>query len=115
MSNRRARVIWFKLDKAGEKGIHLALPISLHVLRELLDSYHDLATVLCLFMPAKQEPHSRGTLRSGKELTLRLTQLLGSIGENGPYDLLDVSTDEVKVRISVKNTRAQHADEVTAL
>lgn len=93
----------------------MTLPISLHVLRELLDSFYDLAAVLCLFVPAKQGPHSQGTLRTGKELTLRLTQLLGSIGENGPYDLLDVSTDEVKVRISVKNTRAQHADEVTAL
>ncbi|MPM23075.1 hypothetical protein SDC9_69538 [bioreactor metagenome] len=102
MWNRRARIIWFVLDKEDGKVFHLKYPIFCNVFRELADSFYDLAAVLCFFVPAKQGD-SRFSVHTAKELTQLLIQLFGTVTEAGTYDLVDARTNHINFRLSVKN------------
>lgn len=102
MWSRRARIIWFALDKENGNGFCIKYPIFCNIFRELLDSFYDLAAVLCIFAPAKQGD-TRFSVRAAKDLTLLLMQLFGAVTENGSYDLVDVKADNLNFRLSVKN------------
>lgn len=102
MSNRGIRIVFFKLHIENGKKFRFFFPISLNVFRELLDSFIDLITVISLFTPKKLAPGERIPVREVKEIAKMIMQLLGSITDDGPYDLVDVSADKVKVSIKVR-------------
>ncbi len=112
MWNRRARIIWLVLDTEDGARFHLKYPIFCNVFRELLDSIYDLTVLLCLFSPEKQRCASPFSVHTINELTVQLMELIRSITENDPYDLINVSTDHVKLQLSVKNN---HTRKVAAL
>lgn len=95
-------MIWFRLHKEKGRSIRLCLPISLHVLLELLDSLLDVITLICMFAPKKPRFYSGMSVHTAKELTEMLMALLGSITEDGPYDLVDVAADHAKVSIHIR-------------
>jgi hypothetical protein len=101
MWSRRARIIWFSFDKEDGKGFHLKYPISCNVFLELADSINDLTAVLCPFFPAKPGG-SHFSFHTSKELVQLFIQFLGTITENGPYDLVSANTDRFNFRLSVK-------------
>lgn len=103
MWSRRARIIWFALDKENGNGFCLKYPIFCSILRELLDSFHDLASVLCLFFPTKRDD-SRFSIHTAKELTQLFMQLLGAVTDSGTYDLVNAHSDHMNFRLSVKNS-----------
>ncbi len=78
-------------------------PISCNVFRELADSFHDLASVLCLFFPTKRD-NSRFSVHTAKELTGLFMQFLGAVTDSGTYDLVDVHSGHMNFRLSVKNS-----------
>lgn len=102
MSNKCLRIIWFKLSAENGKGFHLRFPISLSVFLELLDSIDDLLTVIGYFAPKSPISGSRLSVHSIKELTRMLIALFGSLTENGPYELIDVTADNVKVSVKIR-------------
>ncbi|MBP8640895.1 MAG: hypothetical protein KBI01_08370 [Oscillospiraceae bacterium] len=102
MSNSGLRIVWFKLRTENGKKFRLFFPISLNVFRELLDSFDDLITVVCLFTPKTFAPGASVPVRAVKDVTEMLIQLLGSITDDGPYDLVDVSADKVRVSIKIR-------------
>ncbi len=102
MSSSGFRVIWLRLCLENGRSFHLHFPISLNVLLELLDSLLDIITVACIFVPKANNSRSRISIYSIKELTLMLMNLLGSITKDGPYDLVDVSANNVQVSIKIR-------------
>jgi len=100
MWSRRARIIWFALDKEDGKGFHFKYPISCNVFRELLDSFYDLAAVLCILVPAKQGD-SRFSVHTAKELIQLIMLLVGAVTENGKYDLVNAQANHMNFRLSV--------------
>ncbi len=85
------RIIWFRLRTENNKRI--CLPISCNVFRELLDSIHDVLTFLCIFAPKSHI--------APKAFTRLFMEFFGSISEDGPYDLIDVTADKVQFSIKV--------------
>ena len=102
MSNRGLRIIWFRLHTEKGRGFRLLLPISLGVFRELLDSILDLMTFICIFAPKTNRHDSHMSIRTVRELIWMLMDIFGSISEDGPYDLVDVSADNVKVSMKIR-------------
>jgi len=84
------------------KHFHLHFPISLNLFRELLDSFNDLIAVICLFVPTTFAPGASIPVHAIKEIAGMLMQLLGSITDDGPYDLVDVEAEKVKVSIKIR-------------
>ena len=102
MSSRGFRVIWLRLRQENGKRFHLHFPIYLNVFIELLDSFADIMAVACVFVPKRFDSRSEISVRTMRELTLMLIALLGSITDDGPYDLVDVKADNVYVSIKVR-------------
>ena len=102
MSSSGLRIVWFKLNTENGKKFRLFFPISLNVFRELLDSFIDLITVICLFAPKSFAPGASIPVHAVKDTANMLMQLLGSITDDGPYDLVDVSADNVRVSIKIR-------------
>lgn len=102
MSNSGLRIIWFRLHTENGKRFRLLFPISLNVFRELVDSILDLISLICIFTPKTPKSGSRLSIRAVRELLLMLMYLLGSITEDGPYDLVNVAADNVKVSIKIR-------------
>jgi hypothetical protein len=82
--------------------VHLCLPISCSVFRELLDSVHDLMTVICVFAPKTPHSSSRFSVHTAKGLIGLVMELFGAITENGPYDLVNADTGNVQVSITIR-------------
>lgn len=84
------------------KRFRLFFPISLNVFMELLDSTLDLMTLICIFAPKPPNSGSRISVHTVNEIIQMLIDLLGSITQDGPYDLLDVVANNVKVSIKIR-------------
>jgi len=102
MSSSGLRIVWFRLNTENGKKFSLFFPISLNVFRELLDSFIDLITVICLFTRKSFAPGASIPVHAVKDTANMLMQLLGSITDDGPYDLVDVSADNVRVSIKIR-------------
>lgn len=102
MSSKGSGVVWLKLRKGSGRGFHLRFPIAMYVFRELLDSVLDIVALACVFVPKRKNSPSGMSVHAIRELLLMLTALLGSITEDGPYDLVDVTADNVEVQIKIR-------------
>ena len=101
MWNKCLRILWFKLQIDKDKHFSLPFPIPMYIFQELLDCTFDLLTVLCVFIPrlSSYSTFSAYTIKELVELTMKL---LDSITEDGPYDLVDVTADKVRVFIKIR-------------
>ncbi|WP_313130919.1 hypothetical protein [Anaerocolumna sp.] len=104
MSIKGFRFLYIKLQIEDKRFIRIPFPIPLYVFQELLDCFLDLLTVACLFVPKVSDPDSssRITIYSAKVLVIMVMKLLDSLTDGEPYDLVDVTTDKVKVLIKVR-------------
>lgn len=104
MSIKGFRLLWIKLQIENRRFISIPFPIPLYIFRELLDCFLDLLTVACFFVPKVPDPDSssRITVYSVKVLVIIVMKLLDSLTEDEPYDLVDVTTDKVKVLIKIR-------------
>lgn len=102
MWNSGLRVVWFRLNKENGRSLHLHFPISLNVLMELTDCILDIMTLICAFTPKTSKAGSRISMRAVRELVLMLMALLSSITDDGPYDLVDVTAEDVRVSIKIR-------------
>ncbi|MDF2609854.1 MAG: hypothetical protein K0R92_1328 [Lachnospiraceae bacterium] len=69
-----------------------------------MDCFLDLLIVACSFVPKVPDPNSssRITIYSVKALVIIVMKLLDSLSEEKSYDLVDVTTDKVKVLIKIR-------------
>lgn len=95
-------MIWFKLHTQNGRNIRLSVPISLFVLRDLLDSMLDSMTLVCLFAPKAPRSGSRFSPHAVKEILRTAVAMLGSVTQDGPYDLVDVAADNVSVCVKIR-------------
>lgn len=104
MSIKGFRLLWIKLETSNRRFISIPFPIPLYIFQELLDCFLDLLTVACFFVPKVPNPNSssRFTIYSVKALVIIVMKLLDSLTEDEPYDLVDVTTDKVKVLIKIR-------------
>lgn len=104
MSIKGFRLLWIKLQIENKKLINIPFPIPLYIFQELLDCFLDVLTVACFFVPRVPDPNSssRITIYSVKILVIMVMKLLDSLTEGEPYDLVDVTTGEVKVLIKIR-------------
>lgn len=104
MSIKGFRLLWIKLQVENSRFINIPFPIPLHIFQELLDCFQDLLTAACFFVPKVPDPNSssRITIYSVKDLVNIAIKLLDSFPEDEPYDLVDVTTDKVKVLIKIR-------------
>ncbi len=101
MSIKGFRLLWIKLQIENKKFISIPFPIPLYIFQELLDCFLDLLTFACFFVP-KPNSSSRITIYSVKALVIIVIKLLDSLTKGEPYDLVDVTTDKVKVLIKIR-------------
>lgn len=102
MSTRALQVMWFKIQMQNGKNFRLYFPISVYVLLELLDCFLDLIEFVCLFVPKRPSSGSHISVHAIKDLIPMLMELLSTITKDGPYDLIDVEADNVKVAIKIR-------------
>ncbi len=104
MSIRGCRFLWIKLRIENRRFIRIPFPIPFYIFQELLDCFQDLLTAACFFIPKVPDPSSSApiTIYSVKELVIITEKLLDSLAGDEPYDLVDVTTDEVKVLIKIR-------------
>jgi hypothetical protein len=104
MSIKSLRFLWIKLQTPNKGFISIPFPIPLYIFQELLDCFLDLLTVACFFTPKVPDPNSssRITIYSVKTLVIMVMKLLDSLTEDEPYELVDVTTDKVKVLIKIR-------------
>jgi hypothetical protein len=101
MSNSFFPIVWCKLQTKRKKRFCLVFPVSLFVFRELLDCLLDLMELICFFAPKNKNSVARFSVHAAKELAGMLLNCLGSIHGDGPYELIDVFANDVKVSIKV--------------
>lgn len=104
MSIKCFHLLWIKLRIENRRFISIPFPIPLYIFQELLDCFSDLLTVACFFVPKVPDPNSsfRLTIYSVKDLVIIAMKLLDSLTGDEPYDLVDVTTDKVKVLIKIR-------------
>lgn len=104
MSIKDFRLLWIKLQIEDRRFINISFPIPLYIFQELFDCFLDLLTVICFFAPKVPDPEasSRTDIYSVKVLTAIAVKLLDSLSGDEPYDVVDVTTDKVKVLIEMK-------------
>ncbi|WP_041703641.1 hypothetical protein [Lachnoclostridium phytofermentans] len=104
MSIKGFRLLWIKLQIKNTRLFRIPFPIPLFIFQELLDCFLDLLTVACFFVPKVPDSNSssRITIYSVKTLVIMVMKLLTSLTEGEPYDLVDVTTDKVKVLIKIR-------------
>lgn len=98
MSNRTIQTIWF--DIKFKNGRRFQFPVVLNIFRELMDCALDLTTLACLCTPKASSLHPL-THATG-DLIEMLLKLTGELTKDRPYNLMDVSADDVKVMLKVK-------------
>lgn len=102
MWNRGLRILWLSVHRENGRHVHFCFPISLNIFRELLDSFLDLITLVCVFAPQAPARGARVTVHTAKDLLQMVIVLLGSISEDGPYDLVNAATGTVRVSIKIR-------------
>ena len=104
MSNRGFRSLWIRLQLEDKLFLMIPFPIPLYIFEELLDSFLDILNIACFFAPKAPAPNasSRVSVPLVKELVVAVIILLRSLNNDEPYDLVDVSTDKVKVLIKIR-------------
>jgi len=102
MSNSGHGFLWFRLRVNNGRDIRICFPLSIHVFRELLDSFMDLLSLISVFVPKSPALGSGKSIRTAGELIRALIALLGSVSGDGPYDLLDIETEGVSVSINIR-------------
>ncbi len=102
MSNRGFRIIWLKVHTENGKKFRLSFPISLNVFRELFDSFLELIAFISLFVPKSFVPKNSIPIHAVKEIVVMVIELLGSITDDGPYDLVNVDAGGVEVHIKIR-------------
>lgn len=104
MSIKGIRLLGIKVEISNKKFISIPFPIPLYIFGELLDCALDLLTVVCFFVPKApdQNSSSRINIDSVKALVIVTMKLLDSLNTDEPYELVDVTTDKVKVLIKVR-------------
>ena len=104
MSIKGFRILWFKLQIKNNRYFCLPFPIPMYIFQELLDCLLDLLTLVCLFVPKTPHPKSSSsfTLHTVKDLVQIIMKLFDSLTEGEPYDLVDVTADNVKVTIKIR-------------
>lgn len=104
MSIRGFRILWIRLQLEDRRFIRIPLPIQLYIIEELLDCFLDLLSIAGFFTPQKLVINSsaRISVHSLKALVIAAITLLRSLGEDEPYDLIDVATDKVSVLITIR-------------
>jgi hypothetical protein len=94
------RFLSIKVKMKEPRKFHLSLPISLIVFHEILDSTNDLLTLLCVFIPRRKS--NSNSVSIAKQVVQVLNAFFLEIKEEKPFDLVDVSTEQVSVTISYK-------------
>ncbi len=104
MSIKKYRFLWIKLELDNRRILRIPFPISLYVFQELLDSFLDVLTIACLFAPKLTYPYNttKITLYSAKTLVDVVKKLLTSLAGEEPYELVEVTTDKVRVSIQIR-------------
>ena len=104
MSIRGFRTLWIRLQIEDRRFIRIPFPIQLYIFEELLDCFLDILIIGCFFAPKVPAPNSssRISIHFIKELVIDVIQLLRSLNGDEPYDLIDVTTNKVKVLIKVR-------------
>lgn len=104
MLNKGFRVLWVKINVDEHREIHLHFPVSLYVFQELLDCLLDLLALVCMFIPKTAPSFKSPTfyIHSSREVLQMLLKLFDSITDHEPYDLVEVSNDNVKVSIKIR-------------
>ncbi len=104
MSIKCFRLLWIKLQIEDRRFINISVPMPLYIFQELFDSFLDLLTVACFFVPKARDSNSssRINIYSMKALTAVVMKVLDSLNEDEPYNVVDVSTDKVKVLIKIR-------------
>ncbi|WP_373482124.1 hypothetical protein [Acetobacterium sp.] len=104
MSIKGFRSLWIRLQIEDKRFIKIPFPIKLYLFEELLDSFLDILIIACFFAPKVPAPNasSRISVHLVKELIVAVIILLRSLNGDEPYDLIDVTTDKVKVLIKIR-------------
>lgn len=104
MSIKGCHLLWLKLRIEDRRFIGISIPIPLYPFQELLDCCLDLLTAACFFVPKAPDSSSvsRITIYSVKELVIIVMKLLDSLTEDESYDLINVTTGNVKVLIKIR-------------
>lgn len=104
MLNRGFRSLWIRLQLEDKRFIAFPFPIPLYIFEELLDSFLDILIIACFFAPKAPAPNasSRVSGHLVKELVIAVIILLRSLNSDEPYDLVDVTTDKVKLLIKIR-------------
>ena len=101
MWTKRVPIIWCKVELQKSRNIRFSLPLSLTVLIELLDCAHDLLSLLYILTPKSASIYAQLSPHQIEELMSALKRLLRSMAEDGPYELLTLSADQLSLSIKV--------------
>ncbi len=106
MLNRVYTIIWVSVKMKGKRGF--SFPVPLNLFDELLASTIDLFEVIQIFSPNTSVPKITSgekklyfSPKAIKILLESLFTLLHSFNGCGPYELVEVETDEVRVLIKI--------------
>jgi hypothetical protein len=104
MLNRGFRILWLKVNVNEKKHIHFSFPLPLFIFQDLFDSILDLMTFLSLFVPRKPVTVSSSGvgIHQVREITLSILTLVDSLTEGEPYELVDVSAENVRVSVKIR-------------
>jgi hypothetical protein len=97
-------VVWFRLERKSRHRIYLSFPVALFVLTQLIDTVIDILDIVGHFIPEHRTsdsdtgPGMFTAITAGMHV-LRL--ILAESAGSGPYDLVDIQTSDVIIRISV--------------
>jgi hypothetical protein len=104
-------VLWISIRIREEKKFSLSLPISFFVLEELIDCAQDLLAIAVWFIPDKKLklsdlnsinlPVQSFSPAAVSEMLQGTRNLLKSLKTSEPYNLVDVTTDNVRVLIKM--------------
>jgi hypothetical protein len=97
------RILWLNVQVNKDKHFNLTFPISVFVFQELLDSVSDLLVIGCRFSSNRANTLPPAiSIHTVNQLVQMLSNLLDSLTESEPYDLVDVTADNVKVTIRIR-------------
>lgn len=102
MWNKKPRILWLKLYIKDNRHFFLTFPLPLYVLQELLDCLADSLMFAGYVIPNGQKLQERRITDQLHDIVSLTMELLNSVAEEEPYDLVDVSTDKVKLSIKIR-------------
>lgn len=104
MWNKHFRILWLKIQVGKNTHWGLPFPIPMYIFQELLDCTSDLLTVICLFTPKSTQTVTSPSfgIYAIKELIDITMNLLDSLTQDEPYDLVDIKTANASVFIKIR-------------